>query len=453
MGLALVVVIVCGGAGLVYRQHHQFSSTMVMRTASTLGPVATLVAISLSVNDVEDVDDWLAELTDKAPADMPILYLAAYGHDGLVRTSATPTGSPGGTLGEFPDGFIEEALASPAPLWCRYREPHRWLLAASMPAVAGLREGTLVALFDVTHGVRQLHTSMLVAILVAIATLWVAFTTTWIGLDRTVVGPLARVAAAAQRLRDGDRSARSGVRGDNEVGVLAATFDAMAVDLQAYTEALEQRVSERTAEVHARQAELEMAHQQLAETNARLVDLNRKLEDMARVDSLTGAWNRRYFNELVELEFRRSRRTPHRWCLLMFDVDHFKQVNDSYGHQAGDAVLAQMADIFRSNLRTTDVLARYGGEEFVAILLESTKEAGRQVAEKLRTEVARSLFDLPDGRVIRVTVSLGLAAHPDDGEDPLLLLSRADAALYAAKRSGRNRSICWVEGMEPPRPV
>ena len=174
--------------------------------------------------------------------------------------------------------------------------------------------------------------------------------------------------------------------------------------------------------------------QALAEARATLEAQNAKLEQLATTDALTGVWNRRKFNELVAAEVARAQRYQQPLSLALADVDHFKRVNDTYGHDVGDAVLRELADVLREQVREVDSVARWGGEEFV-VLCPGVRTAGcREFAERLRAVVAGRVFPA----VGRVTVSLGVTAHAR-GDTPDALFTRADAALYAAKESGRDR--------------
>ncbi|MES9996527.1 diguanylate cyclase [Desulfovibrio aminophilus] len=163
-----------------------------------------------------------------------------------------------------------------------------------------------------------------------------------------------------------------------------------------------------------------------------------RLREMATIDGLTRLFNRRHFLETGQTELERARRYGRALSLVMFDVDHFKKVNDTYGHDAGDAVLRSLADTARTALRQADVLGRLGGEEFAAILPETDLKAGMETAERLRRAVEE--LKVSHGElVLRLTVSLGVA-QIREGEDLDGLLKRADQALYEAKNSGRNRS-------------
>lgn len=165
----------------------------------------------------------------------------------------------------------------------------------------------------------------------------------------------------------------------------------------------------------------------------------RMMREAAHRDFLTGLFNARAFEFMMEQKIETSNRSSVPFTLLMLDIDYFKRVNDTYGHPAGDAVLAQMADVLRGTFRPGDHIARKGGEEFAVIVDACDSEQIRIIAERLRRNVENHVFRLPDGTEIRITVSAGSATYPDI--DSHLLVERADRALYEAKATGRNR-VC-----------
>ncbi|MFH1812038.1 MAG: diguanylate cyclase [Pseudomonadota bacterium] len=185
---------------------------------------------------------------------------------------------------------------------------------------------------------------------------------------------------------------------------------------------------------------------ELQQRNTELLEANRKLQDLAVRDGLTGLFNHRYLVEHLEMELARSQRYGRQFCLLFVDVDDFKRVNDSLGHQVGDAALCAIAEVFKPSsakgLRQSDFTARYGGEEFCILLPETALDGGRIKAERLRqaveqhpwSEVARDL-DRP------LTVSIGVSGYPEHGESIDSLLKHADRAPYQAKEMGKNRIV------------
>jgi len=182
-------------------------------------------------------------------------------------------------------------------------------------------------------------------------------------------------------------------------------------------------------------------HTALALRTARLMLENERL---ATRDSLTGLANRRLFDESLFREVARAQRLGAALSLLVLDVDHFKQVNDTYGHQVGDTVLREVADALVANTKNYDVAARYGGDEFVVLLPGCGRDDGMRVAERVRTGIARAVGEAP------VTISAGVATMPDNASDAERLLSAADAALYDAKRNGRDRVAGSGRNLEVP---
>lgn len=166
-------------------------------------------------------------------------------------------------------------------------------------------------------------------------------------------------------------------------------------------------------------------------------DSLRILKEAAHRDFLTGLYNARAFEVLMQQKIDSFHRYQVPFTLLMVDIDHFKKVNDTYGHAAGDAVLSQLANLLRDTFRPGDEIARKGGEEFVIIVDNCDKEKIVNIAERLRLNVEREPFLLPQGLVLHLTISAGSASYPDIDEEQLL--NMADQALYKAKESGRNQ--------------
>ena len=174
-------------------------------------------------------------------------------------------------------------------------------------------------------------------------------------------------------------------------------------------------------------------------------EISQSLRQAAYCDHLTGLSNRRAFFEAAELELVRNRKAPRPISLIMLDADHFKAINDNYGHPAGDAVLCRLAAAMRAVCRQVDVLARIGGEEFAVLLPSVGLEDALAVAERLRVQVERSPVLFQRQR-IPCTISLGVAVLEDGMTGLDSLLARADQALYRAKRHGRNQVVAWQAG-------
>ncbi|MFP4572805.1 MAG: diguanylate cyclase [Desulfobacterales bacterium] len=167
-------------------------------------------------------------------------------------------------------------------------------------------------------------------------------------------------------------------------------------------------------------------------------EMERRLQQMARTDDLTGLFNRRYFMESVKKELVRSERYKIPVSMIMFDIDHFKSINDRYGHTAGDEILRQISRICRENFRQTDIPARLGGEEFGILMPEcGIRESGAS-AKRLREKIADSAFVF-EGNRIRCTISIGIAEYVGGTEDMEALIRRADEAMYESKNRGKNQ--------------
>jgi diguanylate cyclase (GGDEF)-like protein len=169
--------------------------------------------------------------------------------------------------------------------------------------------------------------------------------------------------------------------------------------------------------------------------NARYFD---RVRHMAYVDGLTGIFNRRYFEMRIAEEMERARRYDNALALIMVDLDHFKRLNDEFGHLLGDEVLRQVTTLFGQNLRKSDIVCRYGGEEFVLLMPQTAVEQATAAAEKLRKAIETWSFP---GVAWPVTISSGVSSFPADGDSRDALVSAADRALYAAKQGGRNRVV------------
>jgi diguanylate cyclase (GGDEF)-like protein len=197
------------------------------------------------------------------------------------------------------------------------------------------------------------------------------------------------------------------------------------------------------------QQELAMSNEtlerQVASRTAELDGLVRELEGLSFEDPLTGLHNRRHFNTVFEHECRRAQQDNSQLSLLMLDVDHFKLINDQFGHDAGDSVLVEIATRLRQHLQEVGVVCRFGGEEFVALLPATTVDQAAEHANALLNTVSQQPLLYHEEPLGRITLSCGVAAFPSHTEEPQKLLRLADEALYQAKHSGRNRCVVWAE--------
>ena len=182
---------------------------------------------------------------------------------------------------------------------------------------------------------------------------------------------------------------------------------------------------------------------------------NEMLKYIGLTDALTGVYNRRYMDRRLAEEIARARRQSYRLSCMYIDVDHFKQVNDTWGHQSGDDVLREVAARIKAELRMSDALGRFGGEEFVVLLIDADLDSASLVAQRIRASVADQPFVVGEGQMLSVSVSIGVATledferdHPIEGVAQALV-AQADAALYEAKENGRNQVVAWARGAHP----
>jgi diguanylate cyclase (GGDEF)-like protein len=234
-------------------------------------------------------------------------------------------------------------------------------------------------------------------------------------LGLTIVGPLNRLIQGADKVASGDLEVRLPPITGGELGFMTRVFNHM-VD------------------------RLRQGRDTLAALNQALEERNIKLKELSVTDRLTGLFNRGHLHETIVNELARSSRHKNEFGILMLDIDHFKQLNDNYGHQVGDDVLQRVSSLFRSTVRDCDYVARYGGEEFLVMLPETTMDKSAQAGERIRSAVEKERFTA-EGKEIKVTISIGVSCYPHHGTSEETLIQSADAALYEAKRSGRNRVV------------
>lgn len=170
---------------------------------------------------------------------------------------------------------------------------------------------------------------------------------------------------------------------------------------------------------------------------------NATFEKLSRTDRLTGLYNRGHWEERLVDEFRRCKRSGRVSSLLMFDIDHFKKINDGFGHQAGDTVIRALADLLLQTQRKTDVSGRYGGEEFVSILPDTTISQALVFAERLRLRLAATVVDC-QGQPLQVTVSIGISQYDGMLASHRQWLAQVDQTMYQSKHNGRNQTTCYV---------
>ena len=269
---------------------------------------------------------------------------------------------------------------------------------------------SVIAATSTATAFAQLQRSRNMALLVVVALL-VAVGASGYRFALLIARPLDRLTFAAAEVASGDLAVDLPDGGSGEVGSLTAVFNHMVSRLREGRRALD-------------------------DANETLRRKNEELERLSTTDGLTGLANHRLLMQRLSEEVSRCNRHNHEFSVLMADVDHFKAYNDSFGHPAGDEVLKRVAAILRDSTRTVDCAARYGGEEFAVIMPETNAEGAIQLAERIRARIAAERFS---GK--QITLSIGVASFPRDASTPQSVIGVADAALYQAKRDGRDRVV------------
>lgn len=237
---------------------------------------------------------------------------------------------------------------------------------------------------------------------------------------RSVVRPLRELVQKAKQISSGDYSALANTKGDDEVSQLAHSFNDMAKEIRSHTDDLESRVAKRTEE-------LEKA--------------NEEIRQLSITDPLTGCFNRRYMDQHLALSLEQAKRYRRNLSIAICDIDHFKNVNDQWGHLAGDRVLAEVGQALRNSLRESDWIARYGGEEFLVVVPETEGSDAKALMDKVRGILEEMQIPF-NGNPLRITASFGLASLENEKDESVAdLVGRADACLYEAKKTGRNRVV------------
>lgn len=360
------------------------------------GPAALRVGVPITVSggrnngamvaiiELRTAAERLSQLPRRAPLRLTLLT----GRGSAQVVDGSVAGADSGAY----DGSALEALADTGQL-ARYVDPAGtehvgaasqvsatgWRLAAEMPSNDAYKQ---------ISRLRNLSVALIVIMLTVVGVL--AYL-----LGQLIVRPLDRLIAATAKVAGGDLAVDLPVTTGGEVGALTEVFNTMVV---------------------------------------RLRDHRHELERLSITDALTGLFNRRHLEEVLATECERARRHGHPTALLLIDIDHFKQYNDTYGHLAGDEVLRRVAHLIQETVRTGDCVARYGGEEFIVVLPETALEGAVLLGERVRRRISLEPFH---GRT--VTLSVGVAQTPPASVMPEGLTAAADDALYRAKREGRDR--------------
>lgn len=235
-------------------------------------------------------------------------------------------------------------------------------------------------------------------------------------MGHSIVTPLKQLISAAKGIAEGNLDIYLPSKRKDEVGQLTTIFNQM-------TDVLRNK------------------HKEITSVNQAMQQQNQLLQKLSVTDGLTGLYNRAKLNTLLAEQLARLQRNNRAFCLLMIDVDYFKNINDKLGHIMGDKILVTLASVLLKSVRTIDYAARYGGDEFMAILVETNSSAAIKTAERIRSEVSAACRKFEENPV-EITLSIGITqSHPDDAT-PGELVARADMALYEAKKLGRNRVHC-----------
>ncbi len=364
-----------------------------------------LLGAMVAVLDLRTVQAHLKSATKSPPGDVLLL-------DAEGRTLLSSFASAG-ALPPMDAALLQRLRAQPGELMM-YRAPTQRKVIGLADVPAGLPV-TVVAERDraeIYRGWVELRNLFLMLVSgLALAVALVAYR-----LGRSIALPLQRLVGAADRIADGDLDVRLIVKQNDELGHLTRVFNQMADKLRS-------------------------SHAEVAAASQTLQQQNQLLETLSITDSLTGLYNRNKLDAILNEQIARYRRSRRPFTVLMLDIDHFKTINDSSGHIAGDELLAAVARILVQSIRSVDYAARYGGDEFVIVLIDTPADAALETAERIRSQVEGAHYSAGD-QSITVTVSVGIAQWQPDDKVPTAVFERADQALYEAKRAGRNRVHC-----------
>ncbi|MCG6871739.1 MAG: diguanylate cyclase [Gammaproteobacteria bacterium] len=256
----------------------------------------------------------------------------------------------------------------------------------------------------------------------------------FVALSWIIIRPVTRISRGMTATVNESGTIDQGIQIDShdEFGDMASRFNL-----------LRDRLNDANARLQSR---IQMADRKLEDTNQELLRANEELKRIALTDGLTGLFNRRHFESLLRSEVQSSLRYGDSYSLILLDLDHFKEVNDRFGHDVGDDVLRQVATLIQDIVRNTDVVCRIGGEEFVVLCRHADRAAAVAAAEKIRARLEATHLQTAAGDV-RLTTSAGVATIPDPGtqQDAREFLKNADRALYRSKKQGRNRVTHYNE--------
>lgn len=371
--------------------------------------------------------DELQDLAKKLDENHEITLFIAYDKNGKVLVDSTV---PGLSFSQTVDPLGAKLITLPVDETYQDWQPEQ-LVAGQSVRIEGKVIGAILIGFSTVQMEQKINELTLQGFILATVFAIVGALFTF-GMARQITTPLSELANVATEMEKGNLNVRAMPRPVNdEIGLLSTAFNQMAEaiqerekDLREQADGLERTVNERTSE---------------------LQEQARTLEQMAVTDPLTQAYNRRHFYRLAEIEMKRAQASATPLSVIVMDADHFKRVNDTYGHQAGDQALIKLTEICQSAIRQTDVFARYGGEEFVLLMPDTDAQAAKSIAERIRANIEKTEIKV-EGKIVRFTVSMGISTfHPPYEFTFDSLLTQADRALYKSKRTGRNRSTHWME--------
>ena len=357
----------------------------------------------VAVLDLHELQPHLKSTAKSPPGEVILL-----DSDGMTLVSSQPGND---RLVQLAPYVLRHLLTQPGNAMSFDGLTHRHVIGladvSTEPAVIIVAELDRASVYSTWIELRNMFLALAGALILIVAA--VAFQ-----MGRSIVAPLQRLIRAADRIAGGDLDVRLSATGNDELGRLTQVFDQMADKLR-------------------------QSHAEIMATNEAMQQQNQVLETLSITDSLTGLYNRNKLDAILTDELARFKRTQRRFALLMLDIDHFKKLNDTYGHLTGDEVLRNVARILAQSIRSIDYAARYGGDELIIILVETSTDQAEKTAERIRSQVEGAQYS-PNGATIAVTVSIGIVQCQPDDMTPTSVLSRADKALYQAKQAGRNQA-------------
>ena len=421
--LPAVLVVLVLLALFVQRHGHELLQAKQHQAQAVAKQLASQAEFSLFAADVQTLQRLAATTKD---SDDEIVAVALRAANGQFQAGA---GRFGAALPDFTGNRVH---LNGERLWVIH-EVRSDLMAVDDPLAAGLLESgaadpVLLGFVALEYDLIALQRSSQKLLLWALAATGLALMLAALLsalIASSVTRPVAHISDVVRRIGSGELQARAELTRAGPMTQLARGINRMASQVAVTQEELKLQVQQATDELRLQKLEAERT---------------------ARTDGLTGLLRRRAFIDLAEAEIQRSLRYQDPLSFIMFDVDHFKSINDTHGHACGDAALVHLADLLRQQMRDSDLPCRWGGEEFVVLLPRTSADVARHAAERIRSHFEANPVRW-EARSLRVTASFGVAAF--DARDLSLssMVARADAALYRAKRSGRNRvEVAEYEG-------